>query len=80
MKVLAVSAMGQEFFYNVTTAHAVSDRSAETIRDALNRVKYKLKENQTWFIHEVDKYDRAFDFAQFQKFTIRKGTIKDIRS
>lgn len=46
MKVLAVSLKGQEYFFRASTAHKVSERSAKKIMDALNKVRYGLKENE----------------------------------
>lgn len=79
MKVVAISVQGQEFLYKGRTAHRVSERSSKTICDLLNKVKYQLAEGECWHIHEVDRYDNAFGFALEQKFTLRMGTLKEVR-
>ena len=78
-KVLAKSVKGHEFLYDARSARMVSDRSAERICEIANSVRYLLKDNEVWHVHEVDRYDRAYDYAQFQKFTIRNGLVKDVR-
>lgn len=54
-----------------------SARSAETILKIVNEYKFLLDEtkNETWHIYEIDKYDMAYQYAQFQAFTIRKGIV-----
>lgn len=76
MLVLAISTKGHEFFYDARTAHKVSKAAAEKIRDICNEYKFRLKDGETWFLHEVDQYDTAYEYAQFQKFTIRNGIVK----
>ena len=75
MLVLAKSVKGKEYFYNPRSAHRVSARSAETIRDICNKYKFQLNDNETWHIHEIDKYDTAYNYAEFQQFTIRNGIV-----
>lgn len=75
MLVLAKSVKGKEYFYNPRSAHRVSARSAETIRDICNEYKFQLNDNETWHIHEIDKYDTAYNYAEFQQFTIRNGIV-----
>ena len=76
MFILAKSEKGKEFFYNAKSARKVSKASAKTICDALNKIGWNLKENEVWHIHEVDKYDIAYEYGMFQSFTIRNGVIK----
>ena len=79
MKVIAKSIKGAEFWYNPETAHKVSERSAETILKVLNDCKYKLQnEKEVWHIHDVYPIDKAYAYAESQKFTIRKGTVRAI--
>lgn len=77
MKVLAISKKDHEYLYNAASAHKVAARSAERIATALNKINYKLKPGQIWFIHDVDSYDNASIYAEDQKFYIYKGTIKE---
>lgn len=78
MLILAITQSGKEFFYNAKSAHAVSKKSGEKIRDICNKCGYKLKPGAIWHIYEIDKYSYAYDYAQFQKFTIRNGIVKDV--
>lgn len=78
MKVLAIAAEGKEFLYQSSTAHKVPNASAEKIRDALNKIRYKLKDGQIWHIYEVSAWENAGIYAEGQKFTIRKGTLKEV--
>jgi len=75
MKIVARSVKGQEFLYNAKSAHKVSDRSAKTICDILNKSTYMLMGGEVWHIHEVDSYDNAYYYAQEQSFTIRRGVV-----
>ena len=77
MKVVAKSAKGHEFMYNGKSAHKVSEASAKYICDILNEYKYKLNEGEVWYIHDIDKYDMAYEYALFQSFTVRKGVVKE---
>lgn len=76
MKIVAKSVKGHEFMYNPTSAHEVSNNSAEYICKVLNNYRFNLKGDETWFIHDVDKYDRAYDYAMYQRFTVRNGVVK----
>ena len=75
MLIIAKSVPGHEYIYSPATAHKVPKASAERMKNVLNTCRYKLKDNETWFVHEVDKYDTAFDYAQFQSFRFYKGTL-----
>lgn len=75
MKVIAISTKGQEFMYSGRTAHKVSEASANMICKALNDAKYRIKEDEVWFVHDVDRYDVAYDYAQYQSFKRYKGKI-----
>ena len=78
MYILAQTQKGKEFIYSPSTAHKVSKNSAEKIKNVLNQLKYKIKsEGQIWFTYEVDKFDTAYSYAMFQRFTIRNGIIKE---
>lgn len=79
MKILAVSAKGHEFMYKASTAHKVSERSGKAIMDALNKAKYKLKENEVWHMHDVSRYDNAYAYATYQEFTVYKGSVRERR-
>ena len=75
MKVIAKSVKGREFLYKADTARKVSNRSAETILKVLNEMKWRLNDDEVWYIHEVDEYDNAYYYAQRQAFTIRNGIV-----
>lgn len=79
MKVLAKTIKGQEYMYNARSARQVSERSAKVILDIVNEYRFLLNnENEIWHVYDVDRYDRAYDYAQFQKFTIRNGIVKSV--
>ena len=76
MKVVAKSVKGKEFFYNPRSAHFVSEKNAQLICEVLNKINHDLKADEIWHIHDVDKYDVAFDYAQEYKFIINsKGCL-----
>lgn len=76
MIIVAKSVKGHEFAYSPKSAHKVSKASAKYICDVLNECKYDISENDVWYIHEVDKYDTAFDYAETQHFSVRNGIVK----
>ena len=75
MKIVAKSTKGQEFLYSVRSAHEVPKTSAEIICNALNDAHYDLAENEVWHIHDVDRFDRAYEYAVTQRFERRNGKI-----
>lgn len=77
MTVIAMSIKDKEYLYKASTAHTVSKSNARKICDMLNSLKYKLDDDHVWFVHEVDKYDNAYIYAERQKFTLYKGTLKE---
>ena len=77
MKVIAKTRKGAEFMYNPRTARKVSERSAETILKVVNDHRFRLaSDSEIWHIYDVDRYDAAYEYAQFQSFTIRNGVVK----
>lgn len=77
MKIIAKTIEGKEFFYNAKSARKVSERSANKICNIVNQYKFLLdtSKNEKWHIYDIDKYDIAFEYAQFQSFTIRNGIV-----
>lgn len=75
MKVIAKTIKGREFMYNPRSARKVSERSALKILSIVNEYKWNLKDGEIWHLYDVDQYDAAFDYAQYQSFTIRKGIV-----
>lgn len=73
--IIARAVKGKEFLYNPKTAHRVSERSAKTICEILNRCSFKLSEGQIWHVYEADYYSEAYDYAETQRFTIRNGVV-----
>ena len=78
MFVVAKSVKGHEYMYSAKTAHKVSKASANYICKVLNEYNFNLKEGEVWHVHEVGTLDNAYDFAQIQKFTNRKGIVKRV--
>jgi hypothetical protein len=77
MKILAITTAGKEFIYNYATARAVSDRSAEKIAEIVNAHKYLISGEKKWHCYDIDRYDRAYEYALVHKFKIRKGIVSD---
>lgn len=78
IKIIAKSVEGKEYLYNYKTAHKVSANSAEKIVNVLNNVRWQLNDGESWHVYDVCDYEIAHDYAQFQKFTIRKGIVKAV--
>lgn len=80
MTVLAKSVEGQEFLYSASSAHKVAKAAVGKVCEALNKLKYNLKEGEVWYKHDVDEYDSAFDYAQTQRFVFcSNGSIREVR-
>ena len=79
MLVIAISCKGKEFMYKASTAHKVSKNSAKIICDICNRCGFMITDpdKETWFIHEIDRYDSAYTYYLLQEFKIRKGIVKE---
>ena len=77
MLVIARTNKGKEFLYDASTARAVSKASAARILKVVNDYQFLLDpaKNQIWHIYEVSEIDTAYQYAQFQKFTIRNGIV-----
>lgn len=80
MLVLAMSKKDKEYLYIARTARQVSKASAQKICDIANENNFLFScyPGYIWHIHEIDKYDTAFNYAQNQKFTIRNGIVKSV--
>ena len=62
---------------NNTNRHETERRDAHKKQYALGRQCNEPSENEVWHIHEVSYYDDASFYAERQKFTIRKGIVKE---
>jgi len=51
-------------------------KKAKFVCDTLNRLSWKLKDNETWFIHDINDIDFEYTNAAFQCFTAGKTGIK----
>lgn len=76
MKIIAQAIAGHEFCYNARTAHKVPEKYAEKIAEALNGIKYRLKDGHVWHVFDVGPYDDAYYYAEGQRFTYGKTGIK----
>lgn len=76
MIIIAKAVRGQEFMYSARSAHKVSKASGQKIADCLNENRYKIDDNQVWWVYEIDEYDSAYDYAINQEFKVYKGKIK----
>ena len=77
MFIIAKAVKGAEYAYNPKSARKVSKKSANQICEIVNKYKFLLgtKDNEIWHVYEIDKYSLAYDFAQYQSFTIRNGIV-----
>ena len=79
-KFVALAIPGREFWYSSNSAHAVPAASAEYICKILNQYKFKGADgvNRVWHIYECEGYDDIRLPLSFQKFTVRKGIVKEV--
>ena len=75
-KVIAKSVKGHEYLYSRKECYSVSPKKAKLVCDTLNRLAWKLKDNETWFIHEIDDIDFEYTNAVFQQLIAGKTGIK----
>lgn len=75
-KVIAKSVKGHEYLYSRKDCYSVSAVKAKLVCDTLNRLAWNLKNNETWFIHEIDDSDFAYTNAAFQQLVAGKTGIK----
>ena len=80
MKIIAKTTIGNEFVYSARTAGLVSAKSADKICKIVNEHKSLLgaKENEIYYVYDIDEYSIAYQYAQFRKFVIRNGAVKVI--
>lgn len=79
MTILAKTTKGQEFIYDMRTAHRVNSAKANKVCEILNNIKWHLSEGQEWHRYEVDKYDNAFLWAETQQFRAGKTGITEVK-
>lgn len=75
-KVIAKSIKGKEYFYSRKDCYSVSHKKARLVCDILNRLQWQLKDNEVWFIHEIDDTEYKYCNAAFQQLTAGKTGIK----
>ena len=80
MTIIAKTIIGQEFIYSARSARKVAKRNAAEICKIVNQYKTLLgtKENECWHVYEIDQYSPAYDFAQYQSFTMKNGIVKAV--
>ncbi len=80
MKVLAITNNGTEFVYMPRSAHKVAQNKIDFVLDVLNKHRFMLtSDTQKWYAYEIDEYDSAYDYAQYQRFSVSKsGQVKRV--
>lgn len=74
-KMISKAIKGSEFIYSRRDCWQVPTASAQAICDALNKLKHKLKDGETWHIYDCGPYELEFTSAMYQKITHRAGKI-----
>lgn len=72
MTIIARTLKGHEYLYSIGSAHAVTKSKAEQIKNMLNAYQYGITPEQAWHIYDVNEFDKAYDYAMFQRFTLHK--------
>ena len=73
--VLVKCVKDREYMYSPASAHYVATRKAAAlIADALNKIAYDLDTLHVWRPMECDKYDTAYSYAEYQRFTLNRDT------
>lgn len=79
MKVITIACEGKEFLYRASTAHKVSNASADIICKALNDIRYKLNPGEIWHVYDVSGWENAAIYAETQAFRRYKGHLQEVR-
>lgn len=80
VKIIAKTIDGKEFMYSRASAHAVSASAAEEICKVLNENAWGIKPGEKWHIYDVGEWELSYMGAAYQKFTRRKGVIREVKS
>lgn len=59
MKLIAKTQKGTEFMHSKANAFFVPDSSANKICKIMNDAKFRLSENEVWYVYEQEKYTMA---------------------
>lgn len=73
MKLIAKTVNGTEYLHSRKDCAFVSDTSARKICEVMNREKFRLKENEIWFVYDYDF--TMSDYCEY-KLSIYKGIVK----
>lgn len=76
MYIVSKAVKGKEFTYSLYHSFQVSKAAKEIICKALNDSRYMLKDNETWHIYEIDKYDNVYDIVKNQYMRLYKNKVK----
>ena len=49
----------------------MSESQNPSVFETLNKIKFKLKDNEVWFVHDVDPYGNAYAFGNTEADTDR---------
>ncbi len=70
MIVIAKTIKRKEFFHSIREMYEVPKSSASKICDAMNDVRFRLKEGEAWHIYDEYTYEPQ------GRLSIRKGVVK----
>lgn len=70
-KFIAKAPIGKEFIYSKSSAMYVTNASAQEICDRLNKIRYNLKDGETWHIYDADAYVNYFILNAIKKYKNR---------
>ena len=76
MTIVAKTRPGQEYCYNVLSAHRINKAHKHNICESLNKAGYSLIPGEIWHTYEISIYDAAFDVAKNQYMRVTNGQIK----
>lgn len=72
-KFIAIAVKGHEFLFSKASMIAVPTRTAQKIADALNRVRYKLKEGHIWWVFDNDSYYNDYITEQIKCYSSKRN-------
>lgn len=72
-KFIAIAAEGQEYIFSKANMIAVPTSTAQKIADALNEVRYKLKQGQIWWVFDNDWYYNDYITAEIKSYSPKRN-------
>lgn len=75
-KFIAITVDGCEYMYSKGFMIAVPKTTAQAIADALNRIRYELKDNEKWWVYDNDFVTDDWIEYEIRRYSKKSGKLK----